>query len=167
MISPVTSPEPSADNNYYHDHLVSLMSSFTRWTGRSLLHTNMLANGNWPRVLYEAPFVLLSHDTQHDPIFTYGNRTAQHLLAVSWNELVNMPSRYSAEAATQAERDQLLARAHQHGYVEDYSGVRIAKSGQRFYIAKAIVWNIIDDHNTLLGQAAYFDKWLPILDPVS
>lgn len=162
MSYPITAPEPSSDNGYYRDHAALLCSSFTRWTGRQLININTHSDNELSRALYQAPFVLLSHGIQHDPIFTYGNRTAQHLFAVNWSELVNMPSRCSAEPAAQDERERLLARVQQFGFVDDYSGVRIARTGQRFFVSQAIVWNLIDDHDARVGQAAYFDRWLPL-----
>lgn len=161
MPYPFTAPEPSPDNGFYRDHVVLLCSSFTRWTGRPLF-INTDSNNDLSHALYEAPFVLLSHGIQKDPIFTYGNLTAQRLFAVSWLELVNMPSRCSAEPAAQAERDRLLARVQQYGFVDNYSGVRIARTGQRFFVNQAIVWNLVDDHGDHVGQAAYFDQWRPL-----
>ena len=162
MTYAVTSPEPSPENRYHRDHVVLLSSSYTRWTGRPLLNLDSKSIDDLARNLYEAPCVLLSHGIQKDPIFTYGNRTAQRLFAVSWAELINMPSRSSAEPVAQAERDRLLARVKQYGYVDDYSGVRIARTGQRFFVSQAIVWNLIDDHHAHMGQAAYFEEWLPL-----
>lgn len=160
MVYPVTAPEPALDNGYYRDHAVLLNSSFIRWTGRSLINVNTHNDNELSRALYDAPFVLLSHGIQHDPNFTYGNRTAQRLFAVNWSELVNMPSRCSAEPAAQDERERLLARVQRFGFVDDYCGVRIARTGQRFFVSQATVWNLIDDHNVCVGQAAYFDRWL-------
>ena len=31
-----------------------------------------------------------------------------------------------------------------HGYIDDYSGVRISASGRRFVIRDAVVWNVVD-----------------------
>ena len=39
------------------------------------------------------------------------------------------------------------------------TGVRIAKSGRRFRIAQAIVWNLLDEHGARCGQAAMFEHW--------
>jgi len=40
------------------------------------------------------------------------------------------------------------------GYIDDYSGVRIAKSGRRFLIERATVWNLGEVEYQ--GQAATF-----------
>jgi len=46
-----------------------------------------------------------------------------------------------------------------HGFIDDYSGVRISKSGRRFRILRATVWNLIKEGGEPCGQAATFDRW--------
>ena len=55
----------------------------------------------------------------------------------------------------------MLARVTQHGYVDDYAGVRIAKDGTRFMIRNATVWNLMDQGGGYCGQAARFDPPRP------
>jgi hypothetical protein len=55
-----------------------------------------------------------------------------------------MPSRRSAEPLAQTERAQLLARVSAHGFIDDYSGIRISARGRRFRIDRATVWNVVD-----------------------
>lgn len=76
-----------------------------------------------------------------------------------------MPSRFTAEASSRAERERLLAEVTARGYIDDYAGVRIAKNGTRFRIEKATVWNLIDDANRRYGQAATFGQWRMIRSP--
>jgi hypothetical protein len=45
------------------------------------------------------------------------------------------------------------------GFIDDYSGVRISKSGRRFRIARATVWNLIATDGCRCGQAAMFSRW--------
>jgi PAS domain-containing protein len=113
------------------------------------------------RRLYDAPFVVLAHDTAPDPRFTYANRAAQRLFEMPWSELVGLPSRLSAEAPAREERQRLLERVAATGYIDDYSGVRLAKSGRRFRILRATVWNLHDPDGRPLGQAATFADWEP------
>jgi hypothetical protein len=40
--------------------------------------------------------------------------------------------------------------------------VRITRTGRRFKIERAIVWNLIDAAGTIHGQAATFDQWTPL-----
>lgn len=109
--------------------------------------------------LFVAPFVLVSHGTQADPVLNYGNRAALALWEMSWAELTRTPSRLTAEPVAREERARLLAQVTRHGHIADYAGVRITKSGRRFRIAQANVWNLRDEAGVHCGQAAMFDQW--------
>jgi hypothetical protein len=89
----------------------------------------------------------------------YGNRAALTLWETDVATLTAMPSRLTAEAPERAERERLLARTTQNGYVDDYRGVRVTSVGRRFEIEQAIVWNLHDAAGTRVGQAATFDLW--------
>lgn len=139
-------------------HLYLLHSSFRHYLRRNL------ANLPWQgestaHALDTAPFVLLSHNTDADPIFTYGNQQALILFEREWETLTQLPSRYSAEALLREEREHLLQTVNRQGYIDNYAGVRISSSGRRFLIRQAIVWNLRDAQGSYAGQAAYFDLW--------
>jgi hypothetical protein len=51
-----------------------------------------------------------------------------------------------------------------HGFIENYSGIRISKRGRRFRIDKATVFNLLDPAGHYLGQAATFAAWAPLAD---
>jgi len=70
-----------------------------------------------------------------------------------------MPSRLSAEPLAREERARLLAAVTARGFVDDYAGVRISRTGRRFRIERATVWNLADPAGLRLGQAAAFDRW--------
>jgi len=150
--------EPCADNDYLSNHIQLLTSSFLKLSGRTLALVGVTP-GVDAKSLYEAPFVVLSHDTRSDPVFNYGNRAAQRLFEMPWSELTSLPSRYSAASLDRAERERLLARVSAHGYIDDYSGVRISRSGRRFMVRNAVVWNIYDASRAYYGQAAMFSDW--------
>lgn len=143
--------EPAEANAYWPAHAKLLLDSFRHWTGRELLTNNDSA-----RALYHAPFAVLSHDNADDPRFTYANLAAQRAFEMNWNDIVDLPSRLSAEPLAQAEREHLLQRVATQGYIDDYSGVRIARSGRRFTIRQATVWNLMGQDSVVLGQAACF-----------
>jgi len=149
---------PGVANDFYAEHLNLLNNSFFKCTGKYLLDGVKEVNIKIAKQIYAAPFVLISHGTQVDPIFNYGNRTALKLFAMQWHEFVKMPSRYSAEQPNREERARLLTEVQNKGFIDHYSGVRIAKNGHRFMIHNAIVWNV-QDNNKLLGQAACFRDW--------
>jgi hypothetical protein len=139
-------------------HSTLLATSFTRITGQQLLEQD-LKEQELAEALYQAPFVLLSHGTQPDPVFNYANRTAQRLWEMEWAQFTALPSRFSAEPVAMAERQALMEEARQKGYISNYTGVRISSTGKRFIIKNALLWNIYDDQQTYRGQAAVFKEW--------
>jgi hypothetical protein len=84
-------------------HSQYLINSFRHWTGNFLLDVNA-SPLETAQALFEAPFVLVSHGTESDPIFNYGNRKALKLWELSWEEFTRMPSRKSAQEVVQEER---------------------------------------------------------------
>jgi predicted DNA-binding protein (UPF0251 family) len=50
----------------------------------------------------------------------------------------------------------------EHGYVDDYTGIRVAKSGWRFRILRATIWNLLDASGRRVGQAASIPAWEPL-----
>lgn len=111
------------------------------------------------QALFESPFIVVSHGTQLDPVLNYGNGAALKLWELDWTEFTRMPSRYTAEAPIREERARLLDTVTRNGFIDDYSGVRISKSGRRFRISRATVWNLLDDQGQYAGQAATFTEW--------
>lgn len=150
--------EPGPDNNYLANHVALLLRSLKAVTGRDLIdpQTEPLETA---RQLYEAPFFVASHDTSGDPILTYGNRFAQELFKMSWDEFTSTPSRLTAEAPNREERAKLLAEVTSNSFIDNYSGVRISSTGNRFRIKKATVWNLIHSDGSHAGQAATFSNW--------
>lgn len=139
-------------------HAATVVRSFRHWLGRDLL-LGISQPRELAAALFAAPFVLVSHDTQADPVLNYGNAAALTLWEMSWAELTGTPSRLTAEPVAREERARLLAQVTRHGHIADYAGVRIAKSGRRFRIAQACVWNLRDEAGAHCGQAAMFDHW--------
>ena len=135
-----------------------LLDSFARLLGRELVPRQGSAVEQAAR-LFHAPFVVVSHGTEADPVLNYGNARALGLWEMTWDELTQTPSRLTAEPVHRDERARLLARTREHGFVDDYSGIRISKTGRRFRIEQAIVWNLTDSAGEHRGQAATFDRW--------
>ena len=150
--------EPAEQNLYRQEHVFRLLVSFTRWTGKILVETD-IPLAEQARRLFYAPFALLSHNTAPDPVLNYANREALTLFELTWEELVALPSRRTAEPGEREERDRLLAMVSRQGYIDDYRGIRIARSGRRFMIEQATVWNLLDDNGAFYGQAAMFKHW--------
>ena len=135
-----------------------LARSLKHWTGRKL-PVGILEPAELAQKVFEASFVVVSHGTEADPILNYGNRAALALWEMSWEELTRTPSRLTAEAPNREERARFLEAVTRRGFIDDYSGVRISKSGRRFRIARATVWNLLMADGKPSGQAAMFDRW--------
>lgn len=149
---------PCLANHYGAEHTERLRRSFHALTGRDLLDPTLSPEAA-ADALFHAPFVVLSHNADPDPILTYGNQTALELFELAWEELIQMPSRLTAAAPDRAERARRLARVATQGFIADYAGVRIARTGKRFWIERATVWNLTDDQGQPCGQAATFRTW--------
>ncbi len=109
--------------------------------------------------LYHSSFVVASHGLQDDPVLNYGNQAALDLWEMDWDQFTHTPSRLTAEPVNREERVRMLEQAKTHGYIRDYRGIRISRSGKRFLVEDAIVWNIQKPEGTMLGQAATFSAW--------
>ncbi|WP_156777125.1 MEKHLA domain-containing protein [Nitrococcus mobilis] len=150
--------KPCPENDYLGEHAELILSSLFRMTGRNLVDPTLSDKDRY-RSLFEAPFAIVSHNTEVDPVFNYGNKIALELFEMKWVDFVNLPSRISAEQQIREERQQLLARVTKYGFIEDYKGVRISSSGKRFLVEDSIVWNMIDQNGTYRGQAAVLYRW--------
>ncbi len=150
--------KPSEINYFLTDHITIILSSYRLLLGKSLLPEDLPLTEAAKQLFY-APFAVLSHNTSADPIFNYANGNALELFGFEWDEFIQLPSRFSAEAIHQSKRDELLAEVNRQGYISDYQGIRITKSGQRFLIKNAVVWNLADANGYYAGQAACFSEW--------
>jgi hypothetical protein len=131
-----------------------LLDSFEHWLHRPL-YDRRGTPAEQSRALYFAPQVVVAHGLEDDPILNYGNQAALELWEMDLSTLLQTPSRVTAEPAERATRQQMLERTHRHGFIDDYCGVRISRTGRRFLIRNAIVWNLLD-HGRPAGQAATF-----------
>jgi hypothetical protein len=136
----------------------TIARSLDHWTRRALL-PGLFNPPGLAKNVFAAPFVLVAHGTEADPILNYGNAGALALWEMSWDEFTRTPSRLTAEAPKREERARLLDAVTKHGFIDDYSGIRISKTGRRFRIAQATVWNLLDERGAYAGQAAMFSRW--------
>ncbi len=139
-------------------HTERLLDNYARCFGSQLIERGP----DETERLMQSPFVVLSHGTQADPIFNYGNLCAQQLFEMDWATLTALPSRYSAEAMHRDERQALLDDVRSKGYSENYRGIRISATGKRFYIESAQIWMLLDAAGQTVGQAATFSDWKPL-----
>ncbi|WP_371660887.1 MEKHLA domain-containing protein [Streptomyces sp. NBC_00280] len=137
-----------------------LLDSHARIVGTPLLPERPAPDEEAARILYEeAPFGLLAHDTSGDPLFVYANCTAQACFEYSWEEFIGLPSRLSALPSGQRDREALLGAVAERHFASGYRGLRVAKSGRRFWVGDLTMWDLIDDAGARVGQAAAFRSW--------
>jgi hypothetical protein len=135
-----------------------IAESFQRLTGKPLLPEMPQDADELREAMWHAPFAIVAHGTEADPIFFYGNRYALQHFEMSFEEFTKLPSRLSAEPVAQEAREKALANVAQTGYIDGYSGMRVAKSGHRFMITNCTIWNLLDAAGQNHGQAAVFVK---------
>lgn len=104
----------------------------------------------------EANYSILAHDNSVDPIFIYANKFALSCFKYTVDEMLFLPSRFSASASNRSAREQLLKTVTKNGIAYNYSGDRIDKSGNSFTIYDGIVWELKDQNGEKWGQAALF-----------
>jgi hypothetical protein len=142
------------------DHTQLLLWSYHHWLHKPLLEWNHQSPEEIAKNFFFAPFVVVSHGTQSEPIFNYGNQKGLDLWEVTWDEFIQMPSRKTAAPVDEDERNQLLTQAHQQGYIDNYSGVRQSKTGKRFKLENVVLWNVVDRDLNDRGQAAMFSDYV-------
>lgn len=147
-----------ASSGFIVPHTRCLARSFKRWTGRDLLPGDYSPE-ELAAQIFDAAFVVVSHGTQPDPILNYGNRTALTLWELSWDEFTRTPSRLTAEPAKREARAKVMEVVTRQGFFENYSGIRVSKSGKRFEVFRATIWNLISETGQFQGQAATFSEW--------
>lgn len=139
-------------------HSAALLDSYRNLTGRDLTPRGGGAAEEAERLL-AAPFVVVSHGSETDPILNYGNRVAMTLWEMTPLELISTPSRLTAESTHREAREKLLRQTARDGFVTGYEGVRITATGRRFRISNVTIWNVADPSGCATGQAATFARW--------
>ena len=92
----MTLPYPCQHNRYLVEHIQLLCNSLLALTGRNLVEPG-LDPVEAARQIFHAPFVVLSHNTDPDPVLTYANLAGLDLFELEWEQLVITPSRNTAE----------------------------------------------------------------------
>jgi hypothetical protein len=149
---------PSCGHPDHQNHVQILLRSFQHWTGAELIPPGASPE-KIAQLLYRAPFAVVSHGTEEEPIFNYANAVALKLFELPWEEFTHLPSKQSAEPLNREQRKEVLQRVTRDGYITDYRGVRISANGKRFAIEDAVIWNLLDENGNPYGQAAKIGKW--------
>ncbi|KAI8470894.1 MAG: MEKHLA domain-containing protein [Monoraphidium minutum] len=140
--------------------LLSICQSYWKEYNEYLMTTDLK---NLAAALYNAPFVCLAHNKfeegVEDPVFVYANRAALRLFEGTWDELVGLPSRLSADDTAQEERNALLQQAADAGGIKNYEGWRRSLKGRRFRIKGVRLFNVREITGDLYGQATVFEQY--------
>ncbi|WHU90606.1 MEKHLA domain-containing protein [Pantoea agglomerans] len=104
----------------------------------------------------EAPYSILAHDSEQDPVFMYANHCALQCFKYCREDILRLPSRLSASPSDRAERQKLLESVAFEGIATGYTGPRIDSMGQIFTIYNGEIWQLRDENNIVWGQAALF-----------
>ncbi|CAG8872626.1 MEKHLA domain-containing protein [Pseudomonas fluorescens] len=143
--------------NEYTTAIELLDESYRHWTGEHLPAPQSLTGLERLHWLHaHAPYSLLAHGTEDDPLFFYANEQALACFKYPRPEFLGMPSRYSASPLDRAVRQTLLEQVTAHGIAHGYSGYRVDRQGNAFMIHEGKVWTLIDQHGGRVGQAALF-----------
>jgi hypothetical protein len=114
-------------------------------------------------------YVLITHGTEADPIYNFANRAACTAFWRSYDDVVQLPSARSVvlQSDDEAKRIELMKAVTNQGYVEGATGIRVRDDGRFIKLVDAVVWNVVDNDGTHIGQAAFFDRSkCPILDSI-
>ena len=136
-----------------------LVSSYRRTVGAEPAFLDHAKHPSARWLYEEASHCVLAHNTDPDPRFIYANKAAQACFEYGIDEITALPSRLSAEPIAREDRQKLLDAVARHGFATGYSGLRIAKSGRRFWIEDGVVWQLVDSDGAVRGQAATFARW--------
>ncbi|MGE8066252.1 MEKHLA domain-containing protein [Pseudomonas sp. NPDC089569] len=134
-----------------------LDAAYRHWTGKNLPAPPTLSDDERLDWLHaHAPYALLAHGTQADPLFYYANEQALACFKYPREQFIGMPSRFSASPLDREMRQTLLDEVTAKGIAHGYSGYRVDRLGQAFMIHLGSVWTLLDDQGAACGQAALF-----------
>ena len=147
-------PDRTAMRESAGERLALIAGSFARLARKPLVEA-----GDIEQALWEAPRAIVAHGTEPEPLFFYGNRIALGLFAMRAADFIGLPSHRSVEPALREERVRMFMRLEVGDLIDDYRSVRVSANGRRFEIARAYVWNLVDERGMRHGQAASFAEW--------
>jgi hypothetical protein len=151
---------PSPANSYQTAFVAGLVASFARATGGNLMAEAGLDPARLGQSAWEGRFALLTHDLS--AILNYANRFTLDLWEMDWETMRRTPSRLTAPEEDRAERGHLMAAVARDGFVRNYTGRRVSRSGKLFLIQRATVWTMTDENGAAFGTGAFFHSVEPL-----
>lgn len=135
-----------------------ILDSYRKFLGKELIQRSGDALKDSEN-LFHANFVVFSHNNDPDPLYNYANKKGLQLWEMNWEELLKTPSRTTTEPLLREERERLLQQTVEKGFVSNFEGIRISKTGKKYHIKDITLWNLIDEKGEFRGQAATFSQW--------
>ena len=105
----MTSDKPRLQHGWL-EQSQNILDSYFRLLGRHLIDRQGTP-AEQAETLYGAPFVVVSHGTQADPLLNYANAIALDLWKISIPKLLETPSRMTAETMHHLQNHQVEAAA--------------------------------------------------------
>lgn len=139
----------------YHTRL--MLETYRKWTGKDLLE-EYLDDASNSFLLYHAPFAVISHGVEEDPVFNYANLKAQEVWKMTWEDFTVMPLRLTIEETGTIQRQKYLEEVQQKGFIENESCIRVSGNSGRFRVQDLTLWNLEDGQGMFHGQAAMFTR---------
>ncbi|NVJ25757.1 MEKHLA domain-containing protein [Myxococcus sp. AM011] len=102
----------------------------------------------------QAPFMLLAQDVSADPVFIYTNASASHHFGYTPEEFLSLPSRLSATAEGQEDRNAAVNEALTKGARIGYGSVRVTKAGKLFRLRDGELFLLHDKDDARIGMGA-------------
>ena len=104
-------------------------------------------------------FGILSHGTQQDPIYNYGNKASLLLFDETLENLCQTPSRYSTVESLMQDREQLIQQIADVGYGTITNALRTTTRGKLFVMETIWIWHVHHPNNgQRIGLAALYDR---------
>ena len=148
--------QPSSLNDWQSDFVARVVAGFDRATGGDLVREAGLDPAALGRSAWGGSFALLCHS--NDAILTYANRFALDLWEMDWALMRVTPSRETAPQEDRATRAALLDEVARHGFIRNYTGRRVSRTGRHFLIENATVWPMRDAAGAVFGTGAFFQS---------
>ncbi|VEI19244.1 MEKHLA domain [Serratia plymuthica] len=117
------------------DLIQRIDSAYRHWTGVGLPGPQATApDPHFLWLHHQAPYSLLAHEGDVEPVFIYANHCAQQCFGYSFDEFIALPSRLNASPVDRAERQQLLDKTARQGIAQGYRGLQVDEFGNAFSI---------------------------------
>ncbi|TVU59214.1 MEKHLA domain-containing protein [Vibrio atlanticus] len=147
------SPMQSLSKLDYVKQVKIISHNYNRIFGKQLYREN---NSDL-EIFYEvwnSHFAIVSHGTEINPLFNFANKKALEIFELNYLDFIGLPSIQTADALAAEDRIMLLNDVNRHGFVKNYSGIRVSAKGKKFQICDAVIFNLFDFEYNYHGQAA-------------